>query len=57
MTIFSEEKKRRELKEKVRIMNSQTNDTEKSNLIEDGKKIAIDEVIKRNGIIHKSLES
>ena len=57
MTIFSEEKKRRELKEKVRIMNSQTNDTEKSNLIEDGKKIAIDEVIKLNGIIHKSLES
>ena len=38
MTIFGEEKKRRELKEKVRIMNSQTNDTEKSNLIEDGKK-------------------
>ena len=37
-------------------MNSQTNDTEKSNLIEDGKKIAIDEVIKHNGIIHKSLE-
>ena len=57
MTIFGEEKKRRELKEKVRIMNSQTNDTEKSNLIEDGKKIAIDEVIKHNGIIHKSLES
>ena len=57
MTIFSEEKKRRELKEKVRIMNSQTNDTEKTNLIEDGKKIAIDEVIKHNGIIHKSLES
>ena len=57
MTIFSEEKKHRELKDKVRIMNSQRNDTEKSNLIEDGKKIAIDEVIKRNGIIHKSLES
>ena len=57
MTIFSEERKHRELKDKVRIMNSQRNDTEKSNLIEDGKKIAIDEVIKHNGIIHKSLES
>ena len=53
MTIINEEKKYRELKESIRIMNSQRNDVEKIILIERGKKIGINEVIKRNEIINK----
>ena len=39
------------------MMNSQRTDTEKINLIEEGKKTGIDEVIKRNEFINKSLKS
>ena len=39
------------------MMNSQRSDTGKINLIEEGKKIPIDEVIKHNEIIIKSLKS
>ena len=35
-------------------MNSQRSDTEKNNLIEEGKKIGIKEVIKRNEIINNN---
>ena len=38
-------------------MNSQRTDTKKINLIEEGKKIDIDEVIKNGEIINKSLKS
>ena len=38
MTIINEEKKYRELKESIRIMNSQRSDVKKINLIEEGKK-------------------
>ena len=38
VTIVNEEKKYRELKESIRMMNNQRNDTEKKNLIEEGKK-------------------
>ena len=38
MTIINEEKKYRELKESMRMMNSQRNGAEKINLIEEGKK-------------------
>ena len=38
MTIIDEEKKYRELRESIRVMNSQRSDVEKSNLIEEGKK-------------------
>ena len=55
MTIMNEEKKYRELKEGIRMMNSQRSDVEKISLIEEGKKIGINEVIKRNGIINNSL--
>ena len=41
MTIINEDKKYRELKESIRVMNSQRSDTEKINLIEEGKKIGI----------------
>ena len=37
MTILNEEKKYRELKESIRMMNSQRTDVEKINLIEEGK--------------------
>ena len=38
VTIINEDKKYRELKESIRMMNSQISDTEKINLIEEGKK-------------------
>ena len=38
MTIINEEKKYRELKESIRMMNSQRSDVEKINLIKEGKK-------------------
>ena len=41
MTIINEQKKYRELKENIRMMNSQRSDTEKNNLIEEGKKIGL----------------
>ena len=55
-TILNEEKKYRELKESIRMMNSQRSDVEKISLIEEGKKIGINEVIKRNEIINNSLK-
>ena len=57
MTTINEEKKYQELKESIKMMNSQRSDTEKINLIEESKKIGIDEVIKHNEIIKKSLKS
>ena len=38
MTIINEEKKYRELKESIRMVKGQRSDTEKINLIEEGKK-------------------
>ena len=55
-TIINKEKKYRELKESIRMMNSQRSDAEKVSLIEEGKKIGINEVIKRNEIINNSLK-
>ena len=54
-TIINEEKKYQELKESIRMMNSQRSDAEVS-LIEEGKKIGINEVIKCNEIINNSLK-
>ena len=56
MTIINEEKEYRELKEGIRIMNSQRSDDEKISLTEEGKKIGINEVIKPNEIINNSLK-
>ena len=56
MTIINEEKKQRELKESIRMMNSLRSDVEKINLIEEGKKTGVNEVIRRNEIINNSLE-
>ena len=54
--IINEEKNYRKLKEGIRMMNSQRSDAEKINLIEEGKKIGINEVIKRNEVINKHLK-
>ena len=56
MTIINEEKKYREQKESIRMMNSLKGDTEKINSIEEGKKTGIDEVINHNEVINKSLK-
>ena len=55
-TIFNEEKKYRELKESIRMVNSHRSDAEKVNLIEEGKKIGINETIKHNEIINNNLK-
>ena len=57
MIIIKKERKYQELKESVRMMNSQTSDTEKINLIEEVDKIDIDEIIKRNELIKNRLKS
>ena len=56
MTIINEENKYQELKESIRMMNSQRSVVEKINLIEEGEKIGINEVIKRDKIINNSLK-
>ena len=56
-TIINEKRNYRELKESITMMNSQGSDTEKNYLIEECKKIGIDEIIKRNEIINNSLKS
>ena len=55
-TIINDEKKYRELKGSIRMMNSYRSDAEKASLIEESKKININEVIKRNKIINNSLK-
>ena len=54
--IINEEKKHRELKESIRMINIQRRDAEKVNLIEEGKKIGINEAIKHNEIINNNLK-
>ena len=53
---INEEKKYRDLKESIRMMNSHRSDAEKVSLTEEGKKIGISEVIKHNEIITNSLK-
>ena len=57
MKIINEERNYSKLKENIRMMKSQRNDTEKINLIEEGTKIGTDEVIKHNEIINNTLKS
>ena len=56
MTIINEERNYCELKESIRMMNSQRSDTEKNYLIEESKKVGTDEIIKCNEIINNSLK-
>ena len=56
-TIINEEKKYRELKESIKMMNSHMSNVKKYSFIEEGKKkIGISEVAKRNEIINNSLK-
>ena len=57
ITIINEERNYRELKESVKKINSQRSNNENINLVQKGKKIGIDEVIKHDEIINKSLKS
>ena len=54
--VINEEKKYRELKESIIMMNSQRSDAGKVKLIEEGKKIGINEVIRRNEITGNSFK-
>ena len=56
MIIINEEKNYRELKESIRMMNSQRSDAEKINLIEESTKIGINEATKRNEVINDNLK-
>ena len=55
VTTINEEKKYQKLKENIKMMNSQRSDVGKVILIEEGKKMGFNEVIKRNEIINNSL--
>ena len=57
MTIINGEKKYWGLKEIIRIMNIQKSGTGKINLIEENKKLGIDEIVKHNEIFNNSLKS
>ena len=56
MFILNEQTKYRELKESIRVMNSQRSDAKKISLIEEGKKIGINEITKCNQIYNNSLK-
>ena len=57
MTVINEERNYRKLKESIRMINSLRSDSEKTDLIEEGKNIGIDEVIKHSEFINSSLKS
>ena len=57
MIILNDEKRYREVKEGIIMMKSQRNDVKKISLIEEDKKIVINEVInERNEIMNNSLK-
>ena len=47
-SIINKERNYRELKQSIRMMKSQRSNIERKKLIEDGKRIGIDEIIKQN---------
>ena len=55
-TIINEEKKYQDLKERIRMVSSHRNDAEKVNLIEEGKKVGINEAIRHHEIINNNLK-
>ena len=56
MMIINEVKKYRELKESIGMINIHISDSEKINLIDEDKKIGINEIIERNKIINQCLK-
>ena len=55
--IVNEERNCRELKEIIRMMKSERSETDKDNLIEEGKRTGIDKITKCNEIINNNLKS
>ena len=55
--MVNEERNYRELKECIRMMKSRRSNIEKKKLNEDGKRIVIDEIIKRNKRINNNWTS
>ena len=55
VAIVNEKRNYRELKESIRMINSQRSDTDKIILIEEVQKIGTDEVFKRNEVINNSV--
>ena len=55
--LLVKKKNYRELKKGIRMTNIQRSDAEKVNLIEEGKKIGINEAIKHNEIINNNLNN
>ena len=56
MTIMNVKKQYGEVKESIRMMNTERSDVEKISMIEEGKQIDVNEVIRRNQIINNSLK-
>ena len=56
-TITKEEGIYRKLKESITMMKSQRSDIERSKLIEDGKRIGTDQIIRKNKRINNNLKS
>ena len=54
--LLKKEKKYQELKESIGMMNSHRSDAEKVSLLEEGKKVGINEVINSNEIINNILK-
>ena len=57
MMIINEKKNYRELQKGIRMMNGQRSDSEKINLIEEGKRMRINIFIKNNKIINNSFKA
>ena len=56
-TIIDEERNYRDLKERIRMMKSQRGHIERKKLIENGKRIDTDEIIRQGDRINNSLKS
>ena len=56
-TITNEERNYRELKESIRIMKSQRSNIERNKLIENGKRMGIDKIIRQTERINNNFES
>ena len=56
-TTINEEKNYRKLKETIRMIKSQRSHTGKKNLIEESKKMGVDEIIRQNNFKYKTMLS
>ena len=56
-TIINEERNYLEIKKSIRMIKSQRNDIKRNKLIDDGKRIIIDEISRQNERINNNLKS